>query len=54
MFFANTPLFRIIRLFKFELIKVIVFLLLFGATLFVVNTESEQYYNGSKDESIDK
>ncbi len=52
--FQNTSLFRIIRLFKFELIKVIVFLLLFAATVFVVNTQSEEYYKGQKNESVNK
>ena len=54
IFIQNNSLVKIIKLFKFELIKVIIFLLLFVATVFVVNTESEQYYKGSKSESFHK
>jgi hypothetical protein len=53
-FLANSSVFRIIKLFKYELIKVIIFLFLFGTTLFVANTESEEYYKLQKTEIFSK
>ena len=33
------------KYFKYELIKVLIFLLLFGASVFFVNSVSHEYYN---------
>jgi len=43
----NFSLVQIIKMFKYELIKVIIFLFLFAASLIYVNTESHEYYKES-------
>lgn len=47
----NFQAFTIIRLFKYELIKIIVFLCLFIASVWFVNTQSKEYYNNASVES---
>ncbi|MBZ0203344.1 MAG: hypothetical protein IT281_06880 [Ignavibacteria bacterium] len=47
----NFQAFRIIRLFKYELIKILIFLCLFVASVWYVNTESKEYYNSVSVES---
>ncbi len=43
-FISGSSAVRFIKLFKYELIKVLVFLLLFFASLFYVNEQSNEYY----------
>lgn len=47
-FNSDSRLYSFVRLFKFELIKVVVFLLLFAASVFIVNGQSEEYYKPSE------
>ena len=49
--FQNIQAFRIIRLFKYELIKIIIFLCLFMASVWYVNSQSKEYYNNTSVES---
>lgn len=51
-YFQNLALYRILKLFKFELIKVVIFLLLFGTLVFIVNIKSREYYDFNKIELI--
>jgi hypothetical protein len=51
-YFQSLTFFRILKLFKFELIKVVVFLLLFGALVFIVNSQSREYYGFEKKETL--
>lgn len=43
----------IIKHFKYELIKVIIFLFLFVASVFYVNSESKEYYNNTSVQNSD-
>ena len=43
-FISRSSAYKFIKLFKYELIKVLVFLLLFFASLFYVNEQSNEYY----------
>ena len=44
-FFSQNKMVKVFRYFKYELLKVIIFLLLFAASVFYVNAESNEYYN---------
>jgi hypothetical protein len=46
--FSNTGILNFFRLFKYEIIKILVFLMIFIASLYYVNSESKIYYGGSK------
>lgn len=50
--FQKMTFFRILKLFKFELIKVIIFLVIFGALVYFVNSQSREYYGYNKKEII--
>jgi hypothetical protein len=40
------------KYFKYELIKVLIFLLLFGASVFFVNSASHEYYHQNEKSSL--
>ncbi len=44
--FSKIPAIGFIKVFKYEIIKILIFLLLFFASLFYVNSESKVYYGG--------
>ena len=44
-FIENTALYRFIDFFKYELIKIVIFLLVFFSSIIFVNSESKQYYS---------
>lgn len=44
---TNSAPVKFLRLFKYELIKVLIFLFLFFASVYYVNSQSKQYYNTS-------
>lgn len=46
--FSNPGILNFFRIFKYEIIKVLVFLLIFFASVYYVNAESKDYYGGSK------
>lgn len=46
--FSKSGIINFFRLFKYEIIKVLIFLLIFLASVFYVNSESKIYYGGSK------
>ena len=50
----NYSLLKILNLFKYELIKVLVFLFLFAASLLYVSTESRHYYKNGKNSELIK
>ena len=41
----NTALYRFIDFFKYELIKILIFLLVFFSSIIFVNSESKEYYS---------
>ena len=43
-FITGSAIFRFIKYFKFEIIKVILFLLIFFASVYYVNLQSKEYY----------
>lgn len=45
--FSNYAPVRFIRFFKYELIKVLVFLIIFFASVYYVNSQSKEYYNAN-------
>ena len=45
--FSNSAPVKFIRLFKYELIKVLVFLFIFFASLYFVNVQSNEYYHSN-------
>ncbi len=42
--FSNSAPVKFIKLFKYELIKVVIFLFIFFASVYYVNSESKEYY----------
>ena len=44
-FIENTALYRFIGFFKYEFIKILIFLLLFFSSIVYVNNESKEYYS---------
>jgi hypothetical protein len=50
----SSTLFQTAKFFKYELIKVLIFLLLFGASIFFVNSVSHQYYKKDKSGLMEK
>jgi hypothetical protein len=53
-FFGNFGLFKLLKLFKYEIIKILVFLVVFFASVYYVNAESEQFYKNHSVYSQDK
>jgi hypothetical protein len=53
-FFGNFGLLKLLKLFKYEIIKILVFLILFFASVFYVNAESEQFYKNHSVNSQDR
>jgi len=53
-FFGNFGLLKLLKLFKYEIIKILVFLVIFFASVYYVNAESEQFYKKHSVYSQDK
>lgn len=53
-FFGNFGFLKFLKLFKYEIIKILVFLVIFFASVYYVNAESEQFYKNHSVYSQDK
>lgn len=51
-YFQSLTFFKILKLFKFELIKVIIFLAVFATLIYIVNSQSREYYGYEKKEIL--
>lgn len=52
--FQDTIVYTIIKLFKIELLKILIFLTLLGGCFIYVQSESHEYYNHSKNTILDE
>jgi len=53
-YIQNLTIYRILKLFKIELIKILIFILLLGAFFIYVNSESQEYYKNSENIILNK
>ncbi len=52
--FQDSTIYKIIKLFKIELLKILIFILLLGGCFIFVQSESQEYYNHTKNIKLDK